>query len=90
MGDGCRVDFEYCDRIEPAASGKYRYTISEVSYASALSDPRVWHSDDFPPTPIRLSLPEVVMCCRFIKSDKPGLAPRDVLRAAIGPARRLV
>jgi phenylacetate-CoA ligase len=31
MGDGCRVDFEYCDRIEPAASGKYRYTISEVS-----------------------------------------------------------
>jgi len=31
MGDGCRVDFEYCDRIEPAASGKYRYTISEIS-----------------------------------------------------------
>jgi len=31
MGSGCRVDIEYCDRIEPAASGKYRFTISEVS-----------------------------------------------------------
>lgn len=31
MGSGCRVDFEYCDRIEPGASGKYRYLISEVS-----------------------------------------------------------
>jgi len=31
MGSTCRVDFEYCDEIETAASGKYRYTISEVS-----------------------------------------------------------
>ena len=30
MGDGCRVEFEYCDQIEPTASGKYRNTISEV------------------------------------------------------------
>ena len=31
MGSRCRVEFDYCDQIEPAASGKYRYTISEVS-----------------------------------------------------------
>jgi len=31
MGSGCHVEFDYCDRIEPGASGKYRYTISEVS-----------------------------------------------------------
>ncbi len=30
MGSDCRVDFEYCERIDPTASGKYRYTISEV------------------------------------------------------------
>lgn len=31
MGHGCRVEFEYCDQIEPTTSGKYRYTISEVA-----------------------------------------------------------
>ena len=30
MGSHCRVEFEYCDQIEVSASGKYRYTISEV------------------------------------------------------------
>ena len=31
MGSQCRVEFEYCDEIEPGSSGKYRYTMSEVS-----------------------------------------------------------
>lgn len=30
MGEQCRVEFEYCERIEPGPSGKYRYMISEV------------------------------------------------------------
>lgn len=36
MGDECRVEFEYCDEIEPGPSGKYRYTISEVASASSF------------------------------------------------------
>ena len=31
MGSECRVEFEYCERIDPGASGKHRYTISEVA-----------------------------------------------------------
>lgn len=31
MGADCRVEFDYCEEIEPSASGKYRYTISEVA-----------------------------------------------------------
>jgi len=31
MGDDCIVTFEFVDQIPPADSGKYRYTISEVS-----------------------------------------------------------
>jgi len=30
MGNRCRVDFRYVDRIVPSASGKYLYTISNV------------------------------------------------------------
>jgi phenylacetate-CoA ligase len=31
MGLGCRVDFEFANDLPPHSSGKYRYTISEVS-----------------------------------------------------------
>ena len=31
MGDSCRVEFDYVDDIQPTASGKYLYTVSEVS-----------------------------------------------------------
>ena len=30
MGDGCRIDFEFHNELPSHASGKYRYTISEV------------------------------------------------------------
>lgn len=30
MGEDCRVDFEFVDDIAPSASGKFRFTISEV------------------------------------------------------------
>jgi phenylacetate-coenzyme A ligase PaaK-like adenylate-forming protein len=30
MGEGCRIDFEFPEELPPHASGKYRYTISEV------------------------------------------------------------
>ena len=30
MGARCRVEFEYCGEIETSASGKYRYTLSEL------------------------------------------------------------
>ncbi|HEY0970497.1 MAG TPA: hypothetical protein VGE02_05920 [Gemmatimonadales bacterium] len=30
LGNGCRVRTEFCDNIEPTASGKFRYTISKV------------------------------------------------------------
>lgn len=36
MGDDCAVTFEFVDSIPPSASGKYRYTISEVQ--GGLSD----------------------------------------------------
>jgi phenylacetate-CoA ligase len=31
MGADCRVDFEFVPDVPPHPSGKYRYTISEVS-----------------------------------------------------------
>jgi phenylacetate-CoA ligase len=31
MGDDCKVDFEFCDELPALRSGKFRYTISEVS-----------------------------------------------------------
>jgi phenylacetate-CoA ligase len=31
MGPNCQVDFEFPNQLEPHPSGKYRYTISEVS-----------------------------------------------------------
>ena len=34
MGEGCTVDYEFCDQILPSSSGKLRYTISEVKGGS--------------------------------------------------------
>jgi len=31
MGADCQVDFEFPDDLPPLPSGKYRYTVSEVS-----------------------------------------------------------
>jgi phenylacetate-CoA ligase len=31
MGGGCRVEFEMVNKIDPLASGKYRYTISKIA-----------------------------------------------------------
>ncbi|MEW6735068.1 MAG: hypothetical protein AB1489_27505 [Acidobacteriota bacterium] len=31
MGDNCRIDFEFVDELPASRSGKYRYTISEVT-----------------------------------------------------------
>lgn len=31
MGDGCRVEFRFLDRIEPSRSGKYLYVLSNVA-----------------------------------------------------------
>jgi hypothetical protein len=36
FGQGAEMSLEYCDDIQPSASGKYRYVISELS---ALTDP---------------------------------------------------
>ncbi len=30
FGDDCTVDIKFVDEIQPCASGKYRYTISEI------------------------------------------------------------
>ncbi|NEO66466.1 MAG: hypothetical protein F6J98_41255 [Moorea sp. SIO4G2] len=30
IGEECQISFEFVDKIHPSASGKYRYTISEI------------------------------------------------------------